>query len=247
MSSAAEELRGEGDEALGQFLISLRARGNRSQRLLEAVERAPRADFLPPEHVGFAYRDMSLPLPCGQETGRPLAVVAAVAALEIEPDHDVLEIGAGSGWQTALIAGLCRAVASVERWRLLAEAADRRLQRLGFDNAVVAHGDGTDGLPDAAPFDRIIVNAAAVEQPGGPRGAAAGRRPYARAGARSEWRGADALSSRRNASSGGEPRGHGRYPAGERTRGRPLRREWRAKNVACMHFSAFRKRLLNLT
>jgi protein-L-isoaspartate(D-aspartate) O-methyltransferase len=164
VSSAAEELRSEGDEALGQFLIALRARGNRSQRLLEAVERAPRADFLPPEHVGFAYRDMSLPLPCGQETGRPLAVVAAVAALEIEPDHDVLEIGAGSGWQTALIAGLCRAVASVERWRLLAEAADRRLQRLGFDNAVVAHGDGTDGLPDAAPFDRIIVNAAAADQ-----------------------------------------------------------------------------------
>jgi protein-L-isoaspartate(D-aspartate) O-methyltransferase len=165
VSSAAEELRGEGDEALGQFLISLRARGNRSQRLLEAVERTPRADFLPPEHVGFAYRDMALPLPCGEETGRPLAIAAALAALDIEPDHDVLEIGTGSGWQTALIAGLARAVASVERWRALADAADGRLQRLGFDNAVVAHGDGREGLAAAAPFDRIILNAATPAPP----------------------------------------------------------------------------------
>lgn len=162
---AAERLAGEGDEALGQFLIALRARGHRTPRLLEAIERAPRADFVKPEHVGFAYQDMSLPLPFGQETGRPLAIVAAVAALELEAHHAVLEIGTGSGWQTALLAGLARAVASVERWRPLAESAERRLGKLGVANAVVLHGDGRDGLAEAAPFDRIILNAAVETVP----------------------------------------------------------------------------------
>lgn len=151
---------GEGDEALGQFLIALRARGFRAPLLMEAIERAPRAAFVRPEHVGFAYQDISLPLPFGQETGRPLAIATAVAALELEPHHTVLEVGTGSGWQTALLAGLSRAVASIERWRVLADAADQRLNRLGIGNAVVAHGDGVEGLCAAAPFDRIILNAA---------------------------------------------------------------------------------------
>jgi protein-L-isoaspartate(D-aspartate) O-methyltransferase len=156
---------GDSDEALGQFLIGLRTRGFRASRLLEAVERAPRAEFVAAEHIGFAYRDMSLPLPSGQETGRPLAVVEAVAALLLERQHQVLEIGTGSGWQTALIAGLAGAAVSVERWATLAEAADERLVRLGFENAVVAHGDGAEGLPEAAPFDRIIFNVAVAEIP----------------------------------------------------------------------------------
>jgi protein-L-isoaspartate(D-aspartate) O-methyltransferase len=164
-ATAVDRMAGEGDEALGQFLITLRARGFRTQRLLEAIERAPRTEFVRPEHVGFAYQDMSLPLPFGQETGRPLAIVGAVAALELEPHHAVLEVGTGSGWQTALIAGLAKAVASVERWRVLADAADRRLQRLGYANAVVAHGDGHDGLGAAAPFDRIIINAVVAAPP----------------------------------------------------------------------------------
>jgi protein-L-isoaspartate(D-aspartate) O-methyltransferase len=164
--SVAERMGGEGDEALGQFLIALRARGFRAPKLMEAIERAPRTEFVRPEHVGFAYHDMSLPLPFGQETGRPLAIVGAVAALELEAHHAVLEVGTGSGWQTALIAGLTKAVASVERWRVLADAADRRLQRLGFDNAVVAHADGCDGLSAAAPFDRIVINGTVTAVPG---------------------------------------------------------------------------------
>jgi protein-L-isoaspartate(D-aspartate) O-methyltransferase len=164
-TSAAERMSGEGDEALGQFLIALRARGFRSQRLMEAVERAPRGEFVRPAHVGFAYQDISLPLPFGQETGRPFAIIAAVVALELEPHHTVLEVGTGSGWQTALVAGQVKAVASVERWRALADAADRRLARLGFVNAVVAHDDGRTGLSAAAPFDRIIINAAVTSVP----------------------------------------------------------------------------------
>jgi protein-L-isoaspartate(D-aspartate) O-methyltransferase len=167
VSSAAEQIAHarDSDEALGQFLIAMRARGYRGSALLEAAERAPRAEFVAPEHLGFAYHDISLPLPCGQETGRPFIAFAAVAALGLERRHRVLEIGTGSGWRTALIAGLSAAVASVERWRLLAETADQRLQRLGVSNAVVAHGDGAEGLEEAGPFDRVLFNAALDDPP----------------------------------------------------------------------------------
>jgi protein-L-isoaspartate(D-aspartate) O-methyltransferase len=167
VSSAVERLIGvtDSDEALGQFLLALRTRGLRDARLLEALERAPRAEFVAPEHVGFAYRDISLPLPCGQETGRPLAVIAAVQALELSPRSRVLEVGTGSGWQTALIAGMAGAVASVERWAGLADLADQRLSHLGIANAVVAHADGLEGLASAAPFDRIILNGSVAEIP----------------------------------------------------------------------------------
>jgi protein-L-isoaspartate(D-aspartate) O-methyltransferase len=162
VSLAVERIIGsrENDEALGQFMLMLRTRGHRSQPLLNAVERAPRTEFVAPEHIGFAYQDLSLPIPCGQETGRPLSIIEVVTALRLEPSHHVLEIGAGSGWQTALIAGLAGAVASVERWATLTEDADARLHALGFTNAVVAHGDGEGGLPAAAPFDRIVFNVA---------------------------------------------------------------------------------------
>lgn len=147
-------------EALGNFLLLLRSRGFRDGVLLNAVERAPRTAFVPLDFIGFAYHEMALPLPCGQQATAPLVVIEALSALQLMAHHTVLEIGTGSGWQTALIAGQARAVVSVERFSTLAEAADRRLQSLGFTNVVVAHGDGEGGLPAAAPFDRIIINAA---------------------------------------------------------------------------------------
>jgi protein-L-isoaspartate(D-aspartate) O-methyltransferase len=150
----------ESQEVLASFILSLRAHGFRNTQLLNAVERAPRTSFLPPEFSGFAYEPMTLPLPCGQEAASPYAIVEAVAALQIKPQHHVLEIGTGSGWQTALIGALASAVVSVERWKTLADAAEARLASLDFRNAVVAHGDGSGGLPAAAPFDRIIINGA---------------------------------------------------------------------------------------
>ena len=159
--TAAPSLSGSGNhEALGYFILNMRARGFRDTALLNAIERAPRTDFLPPDYTEFAYNMLSLPLPCGQEAGSPLSLVEAVGFLQIEPHHHVLEIGTGSGWQTALLASLAKAVVSVERWKTLADAADARLQAAGYSNVVVAHGDGTGGLPAAAPFDRIIFNAA---------------------------------------------------------------------------------------
>ena len=158
MLAPAEEI--DGREPLGGFLLSLRSRGHRDPALLTAIERAPRAAFLPLPYLGFAYQDIALPIGCGQEATAPFAVVEAVSRLEVRPGHSVLEIGGGSGWQTAILAGLARAVVSVERYRSLALEAERRLARLGIANAVVAHGDGAEGLAEAAPFDRVILNAA---------------------------------------------------------------------------------------
>ncbi|MGL4636903.1 MAG: protein-L-isoaspartate(D-aspartate) O-methyltransferase [Beijerinckiaceae bacterium] len=151
------------DEALGNFLLTLRARGQRDVAILNAIERAPRAAFVPLRYVGFAYQNMSIPLDCGQETGSPFEIVERINYLQIEPHHHVLEIGAGTGWQTAVIAGLARAVLSIERWHTLAESADARVQALGLANTVITHGDGEGGMPAAGPFDRIIFNAAIEE------------------------------------------------------------------------------------
>ncbi len=176
MSLAAEHQRrpssGEGDgrvpaqdSDLGAFVLALRTRGLRDQRLFTTIERASRARFLPTAYVDFAYRDISLPLPCGQETGTPQIIAQAVAALELGADHQVLEIGSGSGWQTALLAELGGAVASLERWYALAQQAGARLREAGLRNAVVIHGDGLLGLPEGAPYDRIILNGAVTAVP----------------------------------------------------------------------------------
>jgi protein-L-isoaspartate(D-aspartate) O-methyltransferase len=158
LEATQQSLEADAQEALAGFILSLRAHGFRSTPLLNAVERAPRTSFLPPEFVDFAYVPMILPLDCGQEAGSPYKIVEAVSSLQIEPHHHILEIGTGSGWQTALLAGLASAVVSVERWKTLAESAEARLKAFGFQNIVIAHGDGAGGLPAAAPFDRIIIN-----------------------------------------------------------------------------------------
>jgi protein-L-isoaspartate(D-aspartate) O-methyltransferase len=158
MLASAEEI--DDREPLGGFLLTLRTRGHRDPALLTAIERAPRAAFLPLPYLGFAYQDIALPIGCGQEATAPFAVVEAVSRLEVRPEHSVLEIGGGSGWQTAILAGLARAVVSVERFRSLASEAERRIARLGLRNVVVTHGDGAEGLVEAAPFDRVIINAA---------------------------------------------------------------------------------------
>jgi protein-L-isoaspartate(D-aspartate) O-methyltransferase len=151
------------DEALGKFLLALRARGQRDTALLTAIERAPRTSFVPLRYVGFAYQNMSIPLDCGQETGSPFDIIERINYLQIEPHHHVLEIGSGSGWQTAVIGGLAGAVLSIERWRGLAESADARMHAAGLTNTVIAHGDGTGGMPAGGPFDRIIFNVAIDE------------------------------------------------------------------------------------
>ncbi len=125
--------------------------------------------------MSVAYSDHALPIACGQTISQPYVVAYMTEQLAVQPQHRVLEIGTGSGYQAAVLSRLVREVVSIERYRTLAEAARNRLHTLGYDNVEVVVGDGFAGVPERAPYDRIIVTAAAEECPRGP-GRAACRR-----------------------------------------------------------------------
>ena len=148
-----------------EFLLTLRRRGIQDLRVLRALEFVPRERFVEPEQAEYAYDDSALPIECGQTISQPYVVAAMSEALALEPNHKVLEIGTGSGYQAAILAQLAAAVVSVERYRTLADAARRRLRAIGLDNVTVIVGDGALGAPEHAPFDRIIVTAAAPDVP----------------------------------------------------------------------------------
>ena len=150
-----------------QFLLTMRRRGIHDLRVLRALELVPREHFLDPEQAEYAYADQALPIECGQTISQPYVVAAMTEALAIEPTHKVLEIGTGSGYQAAVLAHLAGHVVTVERYRTLAEIAERRLRELELDNVTVLVGDGTLGAPEYAPFDRIVVTAATPELPQG--------------------------------------------------------------------------------
>jgi protein-L-isoaspartate(D-aspartate) O-methyltransferase len=133
--------------------------------VLRALEQVPRENFVEHEQAVYAYEDQALPIECGQTISQPYVVAAMTEALALEPAHKVLEIGTGSGYQAAVLAHLVAHVFTVERYRTLAEQAERRLRDLDLDNVTVIVGDGTLGLPEQAPFDRIIVTAASPDVP----------------------------------------------------------------------------------
>ncbi len=143
----------------------LRSRGIRDPRVLEVMERIPRERFLPPDRRSAAYRDRALPLAEGQTISQPYMVAAMTEALRLEPDHRVLEVGTGSGYQTAILSELAREVYTVERLPRLAERARAVLDELGCRNVYLRVGDGTLGWPEEAPFDAILVTAGAPSPP----------------------------------------------------------------------------------
>jgi protein-L-isoaspartate(D-aspartate) O-methyltransferase len=143
----------------------LRARGIRDERVLAAMFRVPRHEFVSEEHRDQVYEDHPIPIGEGQTISQPYIVAIMLEALAFNPSETVLEIGTGSGYQTALLAELVRQVYSVERYASLARAAQATLARLGFNNVAVILGDGSRGLPDRAPFDAIVVSAAAPQIP----------------------------------------------------------------------------------
>jgi protein-L-isoaspartate(D-aspartate) O-methyltransferase len=149
-----------------QFLLDLRRHGIMDAAVLRAMEEVPREKFVMPDHVRSAYADQALPILCGQTISQPYVVAYMTEQLALGPDHHVLEIGTGSGYQAAILSRLAANVTSIERYRTLAESARARLASLGYDNVEVIGGDGMAGAPDRAPFDRIIVTAAADEIPG---------------------------------------------------------------------------------
>ena len=134
--------------------------GVRDLRLFEALLAVPRAGFVPPNLAERAYEDKPLPIPHGQVTTQPSLVAKMVEALGLAGSERVLEVGAGYGWQTALLARLCGFVWAVERFGDVAEAARENLTRFGVTNAEVVTADGTEGLPEHAPYDAILVAAA---------------------------------------------------------------------------------------
>jgi protein-L-isoaspartate(D-aspartate) O-methyltransferase len=143
----------------------LRQRGIRDERLLAAMSKVPRHEFVSRQNWNEAYADHPVPIAEKQTTSQPYMIAAMVQAAEIRPEDRVLEIGAGSGYQTALLAELASQVFAVERYASLAETAQKTLERLGYCNAKIVTGDGSLGLPEAAPYDAIIVSAAAPRIP----------------------------------------------------------------------------------
>jgi protein-L-isoaspartate(D-aspartate) O-methyltransferase len=143
----------------------IRARGVRDEAVLAAMRRVPRHLFVPEDQRTGAYADHPLPIGFSQTISQPYIVAYMTEALEIEPDHRVLEIGTGSGYQAAILGELAREVFSIEIVEPLAERARTTLQEQGYRNVQVRAGNGYAGWPEAAPFDRIVVTAAPDEVP----------------------------------------------------------------------------------
>jgi protein-L-isoaspartate(D-aspartate) O-methyltransferase len=160
-----EEFERRNAEARMEFLLTMRRRGIRDVKVLRALEQVPREIFVEAEHGAIAYADQALPIDCGQTISQPFVVATMTEALDVEPAHKVLEIGTGSGYQAAVLGMLAKAVFTIERYRTLADLASARLRVLGLKNVTVRVGDGSFGAPDEAPFDRIMVTAAAESIP----------------------------------------------------------------------------------
>ncbi|MCB1435980.1 MAG: protein-L-isoaspartate(D-aspartate) O-methyltransferase [Rhodobiaceae bacterium] len=148
-----------------ELIMGLRSRGIRSTKVLSAIEKVPRHLFVSPAFEAQAYADTSLPIECGQTISQPFVVAYMTELLNIGDRDKVLEIGTGSGYQAAVLSHLARRVYTIERYRTLAREAGERFADLGLSNITGMVGDGMRGWPEQAPFDRIIVTAAAEEVP----------------------------------------------------------------------------------
>lgn len=148
-----------------QLIMSLRNQGIRDTRVLSAMERIPREHFVPSLFAEQAYADQSLPIECGQTISQPYVVGYMTEQLKIDDRCKILEVGTGSGYQTAILSKLCRRVYTVERYRTLLRDAEERFKTLRLTNITAIAADGMKGWVQQAPFDRIIVTAAAKTMP----------------------------------------------------------------------------------
>jgi protein-L-isoaspartate(D-aspartate) O-methyltransferase len=148
-----------------RLLMELRRAGIADARILGAVEKTPRERFVPAAFADQAYENVALPIDQGQTVSQPYVVALMTEQLELGERHKVLEIGTGSGYQTAILARLARRVFTIERHRELLLQAQARLEALGLHNIVFRSGDGAKGWPEQVPFDRVIITAAAAAVP----------------------------------------------------------------------------------
>ena len=156
---------GDFDPRVIQLVMALRNEGITDAKVLAAIERTPRDLFVPDNFADHAFDNRALPIDCGQTISQPYVVAAMTEALQLDDRCKVLEIGTGSGYQAAVLARLARRVYTVERYRTLAKEAEHRLTELGLTNIVQRIGDGALGWKEQAPFDRIIITAAAAQRP----------------------------------------------------------------------------------
>jgi protein-L-isoaspartate(D-aspartate) O-methyltransferase len=159
MASNAEQRRAD------MVARQIEGRGIRDPALLAAMREVPREAFVPEELAEFAYDDSPLPIAESQTISQPYIVAAMIEAAEVSAEDKVLEVGGGSGYAAAVLSRIAGQVFTIERHKVLADAAELRLARLGYANATVIAGDGSGGLPDEAPFDAILVAARGPEVP----------------------------------------------------------------------------------
>ena len=148
-----------------EFMLTLRQRGISDKAVLRAMDEVPREHFVESRYVESAYADQAMPIACGQTISQPYVVAYMTEQLQVRPNHRVLEVGTGSGYQAAVLSRLAREVVTLERYRALANSARARLKTLNYTNVEVLLGDGFGGEPMRAPYDRIIVTAAAESIP----------------------------------------------------------------------------------
>jgi protein-L-isoaspartate(D-aspartate) O-methyltransferase len=148
-----------------RLILELRRCGVADLRVLNAMERVPRELFVPSAFVHQAWENVALPIDCGQTISQPAVVARMTEALQVDDRTRVLEIGTGSGYQTAVLSHLCRRVYTIERHRELLGQAESRLATLRRRNITARPGDGALGWPEQAPFERILVTAAAIDIP----------------------------------------------------------------------------------
>ncbi len=149
-----------------QFLYALRSKGVTDTRVLTAMEQVDRADYVKGTFADRAYDDMPLPIACGQTISQPSVVGLMTQALQITPRDKVLEIGTGSGYQAAILSKLARRVYTVDRYRRLVQAARAVFEANDITNITAFTADGSHGFAEQAPFDRILLTAAAEDPPG---------------------------------------------------------------------------------
>jgi len=149
-----------------QFLFALRSKGVTDARVLSAMEKIDRGLFVKGLFENRTYEDMPLPIACGQTISQPSVVGLMTQALKVQPRDKVLEVGTGSGYQAAILSQLARRVYTVDRFSRLVREASAVFRKLDLSNVTAFTADGSHGLPDQAPFDRIIVTAAAEDTPG---------------------------------------------------------------------------------
>jgi protein-L-isoaspartate(D-aspartate) O-methyltransferase len=153
------------EEGRARLVLELRGEGIDDDRLMGAIERVPRDLFVPRPFQHQAWDNVALPIDCGQTISQPSVVARMTRALEVDERMKVLEIGTGSGYQTSILSYLCRRVYTIERHRELLRQAESRLEALRRRNVTARLGDGSKGWPEQAPFERILVTAAAIDIP----------------------------------------------------------------------------------